>query len=97
MKTSIYVDGLNLYYGCLRGTRYKWLDLRALFGKILPSAYEITHINYFAAIVKGDKNPDAQLRQKAYVAALTRYNKPEFKMYPGAFSQKINPRESLGR
>jgi hypothetical protein len=31
MKTIIYVDGLNLYYGSLRSTPYKWLDLYALF------------------------------------------------------------------
>ena len=31
MKTVVYIDGFNLYYGSLRGTRYKWLDLAALF------------------------------------------------------------------
>lgn len=39
LRTRIYVDGYNFYYGCLRGTPYKWLDLLALFEKhILPSA-----------------------------------------------------------
>ncbi len=28
--TYVYVDGFNLYYGTLRGTRYKWLDLSKL-------------------------------------------------------------------
>lgn len=27
MKTNVYVDGFNLYYGCLNKTPYKWLDL----------------------------------------------------------------------
>jgi 6-hydroxy-3-succinoylpyridine 3-monooxygenase len=38
LRTRIYIDGYNFYYGCLRGTPYKWLDLLPLFEKhILPS------------------------------------------------------------
>jgi 6-hydroxy-3-succinoylpyridine 3-monooxygenase len=36
-RTRVYVDGYNLYYGCLKGTGYKWLDLRRLFELILRS------------------------------------------------------------
>ena len=32
MSTRVYVDGLNLYYGALKGTRFKWLDLVKLAG-----------------------------------------------------------------
>lgn len=35
MRTVAYVDGYNLYYGRLRGTPYKWLNLRKLLEKIL--------------------------------------------------------------
>lgn len=39
LRTRIYIDGYNFYYGCLRGTPHKWLDLLTLFEKhILPSA-----------------------------------------------------------
>lgn len=39
LRTRIYIDGYNLYYGCLKGTAYKWLDLLSLFEKhVLPSA-----------------------------------------------------------
>ncbi|WP_095092828.1 antitoxin Xre/MbcA/ParS toxin-binding domain-containing protein [Pseudomonas sp. Irchel 3A5] len=39
LRTRIYIDGYNFYYGCLKGTPYKWLDLLPLFEKhILPSA-----------------------------------------------------------
>lgn len=39
LRTRIYIDGYNFYYGCLRGTPYKWLDLLPLFeNHILPSA-----------------------------------------------------------
>lgn len=39
LRTRIYIDGYNLYYGCLKGTPYKWLDLMVLFDKhVLPSS-----------------------------------------------------------
>ena len=39
-RTRVYIDGYNLYYGCLKGTPHKWLDLLSLFEKqILPSAH----------------------------------------------------------
>lgn len=38
MRTRVYIDGYNLYYGCLKGTAFKWLDLLALFARhVLPS------------------------------------------------------------
>lgn len=38
MRTRIYVDGYNLYYSCLKGTHFKWLDLLNLFeSQIFPS------------------------------------------------------------
>lgn len=35
IRTYVYVDGFNFYYGAVKGTRYKWLDFKALFGHIL--------------------------------------------------------------
>lgn len=38
LRTRVYIDGYNLYYGCLRKTAFKWLDVLALFEtQILPS------------------------------------------------------------
>ena len=38
LRTRIYIDGYNFYYGCLKNTNYKWLDIQLLFEKqILPS------------------------------------------------------------
>lgn len=34
-STGVYVDGYNLYYGRLRGTAFKWLDLVKLFDDLL--------------------------------------------------------------
>jgi hypothetical protein len=47
MKTAIYVDGFNLYYRTVRGTPHKWLDLRAIFAKVLKPSHEIVLIKYF--------------------------------------------------
>lgn len=35
MRTVVYVDGYNLYYGRLRATPYKWLNIRSLIANIL--------------------------------------------------------------
>ena len=35
LRTHVYIDGYNLYYGRLRGTVYKWLDVVALFESLL--------------------------------------------------------------
>lgn len=48
-KTIVYVDGFNLYYGSLRKTPYKWLDLNLLFNKILGEHNTIIEIKYFTA------------------------------------------------
>lgn len=38
LRTRIYIDGYNFYYGCLRGTPWKWLDVLQLFeAHVLPS------------------------------------------------------------
>jgi len=67
---NVYVDGFNLYYGCLKGTSYKWLDLDALFRRLLP-AYNVHRIRYFTARISGRPgNPDSPTRQDTYLRAL---------------------------
>lgn len=70
MKTSIYVDGFNLYYGCLRGTPYKWLDVSALCRMVFPKN-EIQRMRYFTARVRATQNdPQKPQRQATYIRAL---------------------------
>ena len=38
MRTIVYIDGFNLYYGALKGTPYRWLDILAMARKILRNA-----------------------------------------------------------
>ncbi len=40
MRIFVYVDGFNLFYGAFRGTPWRWLDLVALFEKILQPQHD---------------------------------------------------------
>ncbi len=48
MATIVYIDGFNLYYGAVKDTPYKWLDLEALCRRLLPKD-DIVGIRYFTA------------------------------------------------
>ena len=51
MRTCIYIDGFNLYYGAVKGTSHKWLDLKTAFAMLLQPHHQITAIKYFTAQV----------------------------------------------
>lgn len=73
MRTTVYVDGFNLYYGVLKGTPYKWLDLQKLFESALPQN-QIEQIHYFTAKVQAHpSNPDVHVRQDVYLRAITAF------------------------
>lgn len=70
MRTNVYVDGFNLYYGCLKGSRFKWLDLGRLCALLLPN-YQISRIRYFTAKVRPrPDDPQKHIRQMVYLRAL---------------------------
>ena len=72
MRTYVYVDGFNLYYGAIKGSSWKWLDLVALFEKVLQSYHEILAVKYFTARVSGTRSdPSKPQRQDVYLRALT--------------------------
>ena len=86
MKTNVYVDGFNLYHGCLQNTPYRWLNLLALCQKLLPNN-EIARIRYFSARV--DARPhdlDQPNRQQTYWRALRTL--PNLSIYEGRFQVK---------
>lgn len=71
MRTSVYIDGFNLYYGCLKGAPYRWLDLSALCRRLLRDDSELVAIKYFTAKVSARAgNPHQAQRQQAYIRAL---------------------------
>ena len=70
-KINVYIDGFNLYYGCLKGTPFKWLDVARLCSLLLPKGDQIQRIRYFTARVSARPNdPDAPTRQQIYLRAL---------------------------
>ena len=75
MKTIVYVDGFNLFYGALKGTPYKWLDVSALLRKILSPRNVIIEIKYFTARVFPRPGDVGQpIRQNIYLRALATLN-----------------------
>lgn len=82
MRTNIYIDGYNLYYGLLKHTEYKWLDLYKLFEcvlKIQSPQSSINKIKYFTADVKSKVSSHGQAAQQAQ----NNYNRALEQLYPG--------------
>jgi uncharacterized LabA/DUF88 family protein len=70
MKTYVYVDGFNLYYGAVKETPYKWLNISKLCQLLLPKN-QVVKIKYFTALVTARPNdPDQPNRQLLYLRAL---------------------------
>ncbi|MDQ3197954.1 MAG: NYN domain-containing protein [Verrucomicrobiota bacterium] len=70
LTTNVYVDAFNLYYGCLRKTPYRWLNLAELCAKMLPPN-KINRIRYFTALVTPrPTDPQQRNRQEIYIRAL---------------------------
>lgn len=82
MNTIIYVDGYNLFYGCLKHTPYKWLDLHKLFVKHILRAQapisQVIQIKFFTADIKAKI---ASNGQRATQAQQT-YHRALIHMYP---------------
>ena len=69
-RVNVYVDAFNLYYGALRRTPYRWLDLGKLCSLLLPRD-EIHRIRYFTARVRPlPHNPEQPIRQQVYLRAI---------------------------
>jgi uncharacterized LabA/DUF88 family protein len=70
MRTHVYIDGFNFYYGCVKGTPFKWLNLVEFCHLLLPSN-DIRAVKYFTARVDSRPgDPDQATRQEMYFRAL---------------------------
>lgn len=84
-RTNVYIDGFNFYYGLLRSSPYKWLNLQTLFEDLFNKQNEIHTIKYFTARVEPTSHdPGVQQRQDAYLRAL-RKTCPEVEIHYGHF------------
>lgn len=93
MKTIIYVDGYNLFYGCLKHTSEKWLDLNKLFFEFIlhPQAPQSTPVTlkFFTADIKAKvatNGHDAQLAQQTYHRALQELYRDKITIIKGYYS-----------
>nr|WP_295774615.1 NYN domain-containing protein [Rhodoferax sp.] len=101
LRTRIYIDGYNLYYGCLKGTHLKWLNLLALFEKsILPSVTTMIDghaiasdlqpaaIKFFTAPIleQAAKASDSIQCQEQYHAALSKHQPGRVETIKGYYS-----------
>jgi uncharacterized LabA/DUF88 family protein len=86
MRTYVYVDGFNVYYGAVKGTPYRWLNIKQLVEQLIPPTYKIQKIKYFTARVSGSADPDAPRRQRIYFNALQTI--PEIEIHFGSFLSK---------
>jgi uncharacterized LabA/DUF88 family protein len=88
MATNVYIDGFNLYYGAVKNTPYRWLDLSKLCKLLLPHD-QINGIKYFTAKVKAlPQDPGQPMRQQTYLRALATI--PNVEIFYGRFvSHKI--------
>lgn len=81
MHANVYVDGFNLYYGAVRGTPHKWLNLERLFSILRPHD-EIQTIYYFTALIDGSHLQN----QLVYLRALETL--PKVRTVMGRFKYK---------
>ncbi|WP_032924665.1 NYN domain-containing protein [Leptospira santarosai] len=94
-RTYVYIDGFNLFYGKLKGTNLKWLDLSKLCSVLLPKN-NIQIIKYYTAKVKPKlNNPHILDRQQDYLRALETI--PNLEIYYGHFlSNEVNMMKADG-
>jgi len=78
LRTIIYIDGFNLYYGCLkRLPHYRWLDVVSLVDSLINEAtnqpFDLFQAKYFTAPILPSLSPhgdDSAHRQSAYWRAI---------------------------
>lgn len=98
MRTRVYVDGYNLYYGCLKGTPFDPLNL---FERILPtvmasiapngaltSELDPLSIKFFTAPIleKAAKASDSLRCQEKYHKALNKHRQGRIEIVKGYYS-----------
>ncbi len=106
MKTRIYIDGYNFYYGCLKSTPFKWLDLALLFEKrILPRSgipnsylHPNDGIKFYTAEIspKAAQDENSVADQRSYHAALKGHSSQKVKIIKGNYAiDKIDSRKVM--
>lgn len=91
MRANFYIDGFNLYYGCVRHTSERWLNIGALCQRLFPND-TVNRIRYFTALVRPPpSDPQKRSRQEVYLRALRTI--PNLTVYQGRFQMNQVERE----
>lgn len=108
MRTGVYVDGFNLYFGgrslCSRGTKgWRWLNIREVSEDLISrranwSGAKITRITYCTALIDGATNPSGRRDQDTYIKALS-YSKSVDNIELGKYVTRVkkSPSAILGK
>lgn len=87
MRTFLYIDGFNLYYGAVKNTPLRWLNPLALIARIFPQN-RVVALKYFTAKVAARPgDPDQPLRQQFYWRALRTL--PNVEIIQGDFRTRV--------
>jgi len=91
LKTTVYIDGYNLYFGLVKNTPFKWLNLISLFSEVVsiqtPQSSKI-HIKYFTAPVLtrfSRHKEQSQASQNRYHRTLETIGGTSFEIINGYF------------
>lgn len=79
--TVVYIDGFNFYYGAVKGTPHRWLDLQAFCTRLLKDD-TVVAVKYFTSVVRGTKGD----RQAQFLGALT--TRPLVQVIYGKFKDR---------
>ena len=93
MRTIAYVDGFNLYFGCLsRSARHcRWLDVEALVRRLVRDqdpASEVVGVKYFSAMIDpklSPRGPASVVAQRDYWNVLRAHSSPSFQIIKGKY------------
>ena len=94
MNTRIYIDGYNLYFGCLKGSYFKWLNLVTLSELLLKrsgekkSVLDELAVKFFTAEIsqKAASDPHSLNDQRAYHLALHNHCSPKLQIIKGSYT-----------
>ena len=85
MRTNVYIDGFNFYYGALQGQPWKWLDMEKFCRNLLLPRHQLNTIKYFTARVHRYRSDPGQAeRQNTYLRAL-KHHCPRVEILYGHF------------
>jgi uncharacterized LabA/DUF88 family protein len=96
IRTAVFVDGYNLYYGRLRGTPYKWLDLVKLSTQLLADRSQsevlskVTLCTAHAASTFATHGRDSTQSQASYHRALTALHGDRLEIIYGSHTWEKN-------